>query len=880
MAGLTARLRALLRRSATQADVDEELHYHLDREIERNLASGMMSRDARDAARRTLGNLAVHAESARAAYGWTWLEEMAQDAAYGWRALRRSPVFTAVAAVSLALGIGANTMIFGVTYGVLFEPLPLPQPDQLVSLGRIEAGERDRSFSAAEIDGLRQSRRLVGITAARENDNVPVFVSGSRQFVALDLVDASYYTVLGLRPLRGRVIDASDVATSASVAFVSQSFAERSFGSVERALGQVVRVYDLPVTIVGVAPGAYRGIDYPGWFTIAIPVSLTPTLGLPDYLHRPSRSFGAVARLAPGVTPRQAETELDATFQRCCVHAEPERLTAVGMSRGIGGGKDDAREDYAPLLYILMAGAGVVLLIACANVGNLLLVRASAREREIAVRMSLGASRGRIIRQLITESLLLGLLGGVLALPFAAWGTLGVERLIPGQMSVYADIVRWHLKPALLGFTAAVSVACVTLFGLVPAVRATRASLTASLKTGGRGSVGTGRRLLDRSVVVAQLSLALLLVSAASLLVSTLRNIARTDGGFSTSGVTLVSIETRGTPYERGGIVSLYEEMLRRVRATPGVERAGMTTISPIAGGRNIEVGLDADGAVKMRALVLAGVTPDYLAAVGIALRAGRDITVRDDSTTERVAIISESVAERAFQGRSPIGATIRVRGDSTRAMRVIGVARDTKLFGLRGERVPVIYAPVSQTGPWPFLGLAVRMPDGPESLTRRVTDAVEAASPGVRIRKLSTMRSEVHESMFTERMTASIATLFGTLALVLAAIGIYGVVAFNVTRRTNEIGVRVALGAQRRDILALVLRSSLSLVAVAVIIGGPLAFMAGQALRSQLYGVSAHDPTLLLLALAMLVLVALAATSVPARRATRIDPLVALRAD
>lgn len=880
MAGFTARLRALVRRSATQADVDEELRYHLDRESERNVASGMTPRDARDAARRTLGNLTVHAESARAAYGWTWVEQLAQDAMYGWRALRRSPVFTAVAALSLALGIGANTMIFGVTYGVLFEPLPLPQPEQLVSLGRIAAGERDRSFSAAEIDALRQSRSVVGITAARENDNVPVLVNGSRQFVTLDLVDASYYTTLGLGPLRGRIIDASDVGTSASVAFVSQSLAERSFGSVERALGQVIRVHDLQVTIVGVAPGAYRGIDYPGWFTVAVPVTLAPALGLPDYVHRPNRSFGAVARLAPGVARRQAETELDATFQRCCVHSEPERLTAIGMSGGIGGGKDDAREDYAPLLYILMAGAGVVLLIACANVGNLLLVRASAREREIAVRMSLGASRGRVIRQLITESLLLGLLGGVLALPFAAWGTLGVERLIPGQMSVYAEIVRWHLKPALLGFTGAVSVACVTLFGLVPAVRATRASLTASLKTGGRGSVATGRRLLDRSVVVAQLSLALLLVSAASLLVSTLRNVARTDGGFSTSGVTLVSIETRGTPYERGGIVPLYDEMLRRVRATAGVERAGMTTISPIAGGRNIEVGLDVDGAAKMRSLVLAGVTPDYLAAVGISLIAGRDITVRDDSTSERVVIISESVAERAFPGGTALGATIRVRGDSTRAMRVVGVARDTKMFGLRGERVPVIYAPVSQTGPWPFLGLAVRMPDGSESLTRHISDAVESASPGVRIRKLSTMRSEVHESMFTERMTASIATLFGALALVLAAIGIYGVVAFNVTRRTNEIGVRVALGAQRRDILALVLRSSLGLVAVAVLIGGPLAFMAGQALRSQLYGVSAHDPTLLLLALAVLVVVALAATSLPARRAARIDPLVALRAD
>ena len=880
MSGLTARFRALLRRSGTNAELDEELQYHLDREVERNVANGMSAGDARDAARRSLGNLTVHAEDARAAYGWTWLEQLAQDASYGWRALRRSRVFAAVAALSLALGIGANTMIFGVTYSVLFEPLPVKQPERLVALARVAGGEKDRSFSAVEIDGLRQARGVAAITATRETDNVPVVVNGAREFASTDFVDASYYSAIGLQPLRGRLIDSADVASAAFVAFVSYAFAERSFGSAERALGQVVRVYDVPVSIVGVAPPTYRGIDYPGWFTIAVPVTLAPSLGLPDYPRRPNRPFGAVARLAPEVTRRQAETELDALFQRCCLHAEPERLTAEGMTSGIAGGKDDARQDYAPLLYILMAGAGVVLLIACANVGNLLLVRAAAREREIAVRMSLGASRGRVIRQLITESVLLGVLGGVLALPFAAWGTLGVEHLIPGPMSVYADIVHWRVKPALLVFTAVVSIACVTIFGLVPAIRGTRANLTASLKTGGRGTTGGRRRLLDRGIVVAQLSLALLLVSAASLLVATLRNVASVDGGFSMSGVTFVSIETRGTPYQKGGIVPLQEEMLRRVRATPGVERAGMATNAPIAGGRNIEVGLEADGQVVARSLVLAGVTPDYLAAIGIRLVAGRDFTTHDDSTSERVAIISESVAQRAFPGRNPIGAVIRMRTDSVRSLRVVGVARDTKMFGLRNERVAVVYAPVTQTGPWPFLGLAVRMPDGAEPLTRRVTREVEAAAPGVRIRKVSSMRTEVRESMFTERLTASIAMLFGGLALALAAIGIYGVVAFNVARRTNEIGVRMALGARRGDIFGLVLRSSLSLVGAAVVIGGPLAFMAGQALRAQLYGVSAHDPVLLLIALGTLVVVALLATSVPARRATRIDPLVALRAD
>ena len=880
MRGLAARLRALFRRTTTDAELEEELAYHLDRETERNVTAGMSAPDARDAARRSLGNLTAHTEQAREAFGWTWLEHLGQDATYGWRALRRSRAFTTVAALSLALGIGANSMIFGVTYSVLFEPLPLPHPEQLALLERVTGTETDRSFSNLEVDALRDTPGLAGLTAARDADNSPIVVNGERSFVTVDFIDADFFATTGLSPYRGRGIDPADVTTSAPVAVISQAFAERMFGTAERALGREVRVYDVPMSIVGVAPAAFRGLEYPGWFTIAVPVSLAPMLGLPDYRSPTSASTTVVARFADGVARTQAEAALNAAFQRCCPHASPERLATVGMTRGIGGGKDDARNDYAPLLYILLAGAGVVLIIACANVASLLLVRASAREREIAVRMSLGASRSRIIRQLLTESLLLGALGGVAAVPFAAWGTLGVERMIPANLSVYADIVRWHPKPALLVFTALIAVACVTLFGLAPAFRATRTSLSVSLRTGGRGSVGGGRRWLDRGVVIAQLAFALLLVSAASLLVTTLRNLAREDGGFATSGVTMVSIETRGTRYERDGIVPLQAEMLRRVRAVPGVEQAGMSTLLPIAGGRRTTVEIDVDGTVIAPSTIMSAVTPGYLAAVGIRLRAGRDLTDHDDASSQRVAIISESVAKRAFPGRSAIGESIRISSDSTYTFRVIGIARDTKLWGLRSQRIPMVYASTLQTGSWPFLGLAVRIPDGAEVLTRRVLTAVDDAAPGVRIRKVSTMRGDVSDSMFTDRLAASIATLFGALALLLAAIGIYGVIAFNVARRTNEIGVRMALGATRADILALVLRNALTLVVLAVALGAPLAFAAGRAMRSQLFGVSAHDPVLLLVTLGVLVAMALVATSIPARRATRIDPLVALRSD
>ena len=429
-------------------------------------------------------------------------------------------------------------MIFGIAYSMLFEPLPLPTPERLVVLTRVAGTSTDQSFSALEVAALKATPGIGDITAVRAPDNAPVLVGSQRTFTTLDLVDASYFRTIALRPYRGRLIDSADVATRAPVAVISQPLAERAFGSADQALGQTVRVFNVPVTVIGVTPAAFRGLYYPGWAPFAVPVTLAPALGLPDFERSADMTAALVVRLRPDVTSRQAELALNAVFQRCCPHDTPERLTAAGMSGGIGGGKDDARSDYAPLLYMLLAGSAVVLIIACANVANLLLVRAAARERDTAVRMSLGASRSRVVRQLLTESVLLGALGTVVAVPFAAWGTLGVERMIPAPMAAYADVVRWHAKPVLFAFTMMTAVICVALFGVVPALRATRARFAESLKSGGRGTTRSGRRFLDRAVVVAQLSLALLLVTAASLLVATLRNLAREDGGFASSGVT------------------------------------------------------------------------------------------------------------------------------------------------------------------------------------------------------------------------------------------------------------------------------------------------------------------------------------------------------
>jgi putative ABC transport system permease protein len=876
---LAARLRALVFRTATDADLAEELRDHLERETARNLERGMSPAVARDAARRAMGNLTAHAELAREAWGWGWLEHLVQDVRYGVRALRKSPAFTIVAALSLALGIGANAAIFGVIYAVLLEPLPLPHPERLAVAGRARPTDSDASFGAAELEALRTAPGIVELTGTRDADNTPIEIGDQRDFVSLDLVDGTYFATTGLTVRYGRAITRDDVDGRNPVVVVAERAAERWFGAAAEAVGKTIAVHGVPFTIVGVAPRAFRGLDYPGYFTLAAPITLTRTLGLPDYERRAQPSFGLVVRLADGVSLAQGRLALDAVFQRCCVGRTPERLVLEDMRRGIGGGKDDFRGDYANVLYVLMAFVAVVLVMACANVANLLLVRSAARAREIAVRLALGASRGRLLRQLLTESALLGAVGGLAGLLVSAWGTGVLRRAIPAQMSEIAAILDWRVKPALLAFTAVVSGLCVVLFGAVPALRATRVAPMATLKAGGR-AVGSDSRL-GRGIVMLQMALALLLVSASALLVATLRNLASVDGGFATSNVAAVAIETRGTPYQRTGIVPLHDELLRRVRAVPGVERAGMTTYAPLFGGRNAMVRIAGrDGTSDSERMMLSAVTPGYFAAMGIRLLSGRDVAAGDGASAEPVAVVSASVAKLIAGDASPIGASIRLRADSVRTVRVVGVVGDVKLVDLRGPARPVIYVPLLQAGDWPFLELAVQSPVLSPALFRQVGAAIEASAPGVRIRVMSEMREAVSRSMLRERLAAGLAGTFGVLALTLAAVGVYGVIAYGVARRTGEIGVRMALGATSGSVIRLVARGSLRLVAVGLVAGAPLTYAAGRALRSQLFGVGATDPLVLGAAVGVLVLVAAAATAIPARRAARIDPLIALRQD
>jgi len=559
-------------------------------------------------------------------------------------------------------------------------------------------------------------------------------------------------------------------------------------------------------------------------------------------------------------------------------------VLAIDASRGLSHPKMDLRGEYRRMLFLLMGGVIIVLLIACANVGNLLLARAAARQRELAVRMSMGATRSRVVRQLLTESFELAVLGGVVGLGFSRLGLSILSHSLP-SIADLVGMVAVRPSGTILAFTATTTLRCTLLFGVFPALRATRHDIVSPLKEGGRGTGRSRRFGVDRGIVIAQVALALVLVCAATLFVATLRNLKQFDGGYGSTRILLARIETRGTPYEQGGIMPFYEEILNRVRVTPGVRRAAMASVVPVFGGRSMHDQIHVPGYEPASdedvSSWYAAVTPDYFATTGIGLEGGRDFDDRDGATSDPVAIVSHAFARHYFAGRNPIGGSI-VLGEGSRAtsMRIVGIARDAHYADLRSPPTEIYYTPVTQSGGWPFLVLAVRTSGDPETFAPALRRQIRDVAPALRTMGFTGVEAALDDALARERLAAALATLFGCLAVSLAAVGLYGVVAYNVSRRTQEIGVRMALGARPRDVTWLVVRQTLVMTAICIVAGVPLALMAARAIGAQLYGVGASDPRAMLGAAALLVVVGAAASIVPGGRAARVDPSEALRAD
>jgi predicted permease len=838
-------------------------------------------------------------------WSFTLLETLLQDLRYGARTLWRNPVFAGAVILTLALGIGANTAIFTLLDTVVLRRLPVERPAELYVFGT-RSGEgsmhsdgvpdRDTSlFSYPLYQDFREHTDVFTNLAAVSSYSVwahlsPGDSSGgvSREAAEARLVSGNFFETLGVRAALGRTIGPEDnrVPGGHPVAVLSHAFWASHLGSSSDTVGRPLRMNGTVYTVVGVTPPDFRGVTAGGPTDIWVPLAMQAQLERGDAVlgDRNVMWLRIIGRLPPAVSPQQAEARTNNLFHRLVTQEagtevtseaklEIERLTthlapfAKGFSR--------LRGRYSRPLLVLMTVVGLVLLIACANVGNLLLARASSRQREVAVRLALGASRRRLVRQLLTESLLLALLGGAAGLLVARWILAFLLSLISAGPTLEVD-----LDPRVLAFTLGVSVVTALLFGLVPARRAARVDLDPALKS---QSVIPGEPLrglsLRKSLVISQVALSLLLLVVAGLFLRSLQNLRHQELGFRPEGVLVARIDPQGGGYAPEQLPALYRDLTERLEALPGVDAASLSNYGLLSGSRRV---LDATvpgytPPSEEEALVeVALITPGYLGTIGAPLLAGREPDERDREGAPRVAMVNAAFARHFFGTESPLGKRFGVDGEeSGQDIEIIGVVRDLKVHDLWSQAPRLVYFPAAQRGN-PLFSLQVHA--RPELSVSRLREAIADVAPDLPVLSVRSLEEQVERSLRQERLLSQLTAFFGLLALVLAAVGLYGVLAYGVSQRTNEIGIRMALGAEPTRVLRTVFGTAMGWVGTGIAIGLAAALAAGRLLSSLLFGLGAIDLVTLLLTTAALVLVAALAAYVPARRASRLDPVRALR--
>ncbi len=875
-------------------DLREELEFHQARVAEELGRRGLSAADAHVAARRAMGNETYMREEARSVWVPPPLEAVVQDWRYAWRGLRRSPGLTVVAVASLALGIGANAAIFSLIHSVLLARLPIPAATELIAAQR-DLGARgvDDRFSLDEYRALASGplhlTMVSSASAVLETDGVSA--SGW-----LDIVDGSYFNVVGVRAARGRVLSPRDDSTAAPVAVITDRFWRGYLNADSAALGRVLTIDGHAFTIVGITTPGFAGLHFPALDDVMIPFRSATALGIVRATNTQAPILTIVGRRGAHESMDDARNTLRVIWNHCCAagqlvaasrgqSAERSTLAIEDASRGIPEIKIDLRGRYGRILLALMAGVAILLLAACANVASLLLARGSARVGELAVRLALGASRRRLVMHLAMESVQLSMLGAIAGVALARWATGVLARANIGDLG---GVIAPTLGSSVLAFAIVVSLVSGLIFGVLPAMRVLRSDLVTPLSQSGRRAARAQRGLLDRGLIALQMALALLLVSGAMLLVETLRNLKDADLGFDPTQRILVTSETRHTAYEHQGMTArLANDVLARVRAVPGVKDAALASLIPISGGRSSYDNVTVRGAATSSEVEtnFIGVTPGFFAALGIRFRAGHDVPAPRASfgvPRSRDVVVNEAFVKRFFPVGNPIGRLFEDsdEGDSLATQdRIVGVVADTKYTSLRAPAPATYYVPIAD-GDWPYLILVARPAGRADAVARTVARAVADAVPGLRVGGADLLSVSIDDALIRERISAALATLFGAVALALVAVGLYGVMLYQVTARTPELGIRMALGANARSIVGLVIRQSLSIVGVGVLAGFPLALLAGRAVSSQLYGVAPYSPSALAIAAGALVVVAIVATLVPVRRALRIDPLVALRAE
>ena len=799
------------------------------------------------------------------------METLIQDLRYAVRMLVKKPGFTAVAAITLALGIGANTAIFSVVNAVLLRALPFKQPEQLVRIWESNPAANLPSFSASFpnfTDWQTQNEVFEEMAAFRE-DGFNLTIGTEPERLTGARVTAGFFQTLGVEPAEGRMfLPAEDQAGADRVAIVSHRMWQQRLGGDPQLIGRQLMVDGQSFTVVAVMP---RGFTFPQDNTdLWIPFAPDAQRG-----ERAAHFLRVIARLKPGVTVERAQTDMNVIAERL-EQAYPKtntgwRLTMLPLHEAISG-------QIRTTLLVLLAAVGLILLIACANVANLLLARASARGREIAIRAALGARRGRIIRQLLTESLLLALLGGGIGLLLAVWG---VDLLVSFGPDSIPRLKEVGIDGRVLGYTLTLSLLTGSIFGLAPALQTSRADLSRALKEGGLASTGSaGRHRMGRLLVVTEIALAMMLLVGAGLLVQSFIRLQQVEPGFDAAHSLTMEINLAQSKYpKREQRAAFLQQALDRIRSLPGVEFAGATHRLPLRG--NSGAGFLIEGRPEPQpgqelSINYRSVSPDYFQALGTPLVQGRTFTEQEAWTTAGAVVINQAAARRHFPGESPLGKRVKIsRGGDW--LTVVGVAGDVRESGLQAEVEPGIYLPYVHS-PAPSMTLVIRAGADPVSVAGGVRDQIRAVDADQAVSGIATLEQLVTTAIAQPRFNASLLLLFAAIAMLLAAVGIYGVMAYAVGQRTREIGLRLALGAQTSDVLRMILGQGVRLAVIGVVIGLIAAFMLTRLMESLLFGVGATDPLTFAVIALLLTGVALLACYIPARRATKIDPMVALR--
>jgi predicted permease len=890
-------------RKRKQDDFNTEVEAHIALEADRLKEQGMGDQDAQMAARRAFGNLTQARERFYESGHWRWWDELRQDLRFGLRQLRRNPGFTAVSVLTLALGIGANTAIFSLMNAVMLRGLPVQNPDQLVLLGKARfagstnaLGDTD-VYSYAFYRELQKKNRVfsdVSSLLSLEFKGMHGSVDGHPEMEPIDvqLVSGTYFPMLGVKPIVGRSFtEAMDKpAGGHPVAMASYSWWKARFGLDSSIVGKSVTFRSTVYTIIGITPPGFFGTtvgESPDlWIPLSMEKEVSPGWNALD--DKWFESLYILARLEPGVSLAQAEANVNLLAQQVWrgfagpvltgqqqEDLEHAHIELTPAARGLS----NLRVKFSLPLQILMIVVALVLLIACANIANLLLARAAARRRDIAVRMAIGAGRARLVRQILAESFLLVFVGGVLAFVFAEWASGAILATVsPGIHPLPINVAP---DARVLVFTFLISLAAAVFFGMLPALRATRIDLTPALKAGNGEDSPAGRSLLSRLLIVSQAALSVVLLVGAGLFLRTLLNLDQIDTGFNRQNVLLFTIDPAAAGYRKQGsrLVNLYRRIEERVNAEPGVLAAtiAFTTFNQGGIGGHVVIPGHKPRPENDHLVTFNFVGPRYFAAMGIPLFRGRVFGRHDTEKSQRVAVINQTMACWYFSGESPIGH--RFGGDSKHShdIEVIGVVKDTKIQSLREKPWPAVYFPYTQGGGY-CNDLEVRYSGSPGTIIPEVRDAVHEVYHELPFSYQNTLAQQVDHSIANQILIARLSAFFSVLALMLACIGLYGVLAYSVTRRAHEIGIRMALGAERKDVLKMVVGQGLKLALIGVVIGvaGALALM--RFLTSLLYGVKPTDPLTFIAVSLILMAVALVACYIPARRAAKVDPMVALR--